>query len=266
MRALALEIAARLEVGDDPLASLVPVQTGIPVTGVIDGGVVGEDRDHRELVPLPGRVVVSVVGRRDLDRTGAKRPIDDLVGDDRDVALDERDPDALSHEVAIAIVVRMDRDGGVAEDRLGPGRRDGDPTGRVRLASGLVDHVVADRPEGARLRRRDDLEVGDARPAAGAPVDQRLRAVREAVVVEALEAHADGACGPLVHREPEPAPVERGADPALLPEHDLAGGVDELPHPLEVPLPAERFATLALLGDDLVEDVLGRDRGVVEPR
>ena len=135
-----------------------------------------------------------------------------------------------------------------------------------RLAARVVDQVVADRPERAGLRRRDDLEIRDARPAAGTPVDEALGAVGQAVVVELLEAHADRAGGALVHREPEAAPVRGGAEPPLLAQHHLARRVDELPHPLEVALPAERFPRLAVGRDDLVEDVLGGDRGVVQPR
>ena len=100
----------------------------------------------------PDLVVVVVVGRRDLHRAGAERALDGLVGDDRHVALDERDPDPPPDEVAVARVVGMDGDRGVAEDRLGPRRGDGDRRVRVGLAGRLVDEVVADRPERAGLR------------------------------------------------------------------------------------------------------------------
>src|SRR5665811_2497255 len=111
---------------------------------------------------------------------------------------------------------------------------------------------VADRPERAGLLARDDLEVGDARPAAGTPIDEGFRAVGQPIAIEPLERHADRAGRAFVHREPEAAPVRRRAEPPLLAEHHLAGGVDELPHPLEVALAAERGAALALRGEDLV--------------
>ncbi len=82
--------------------------------------------------------------------------------------------------------------------------------------------------------------------------------------MEAEERLTDGPARDLVHREPEARPVERSADPPLLAEHDLARLVDEPPHPLEVPLAPQRLAGLALRRDDPVEDVLGRDRGVIE--
>ena len=115
-----------------------------------------------------------------------------------------------------------------------------------------------------RLLGRDDLEVADARPAARAPVDEGLGPIGEVGLVKAGEGDSDGTRRALVHCEAKTAPVERRPDPPLLSEHDLAGLVDELPHPLEVALATERLPRLAIPGDDLVEDVLGGDRGVVE--
>ena len=126
--------------------------------------------------------------------------------------------------------------------------------------------VVADRPQRPGLRGRHDLEVAHARPAARAPVDERLGAVGEAVAVEPLEGDADGACRAIVHRVAQAAPVGRGPDPPLLAEHHRRGRVGERAHPLEVALAAEDSAALALLGEDPVEHELGRDAGVIEAR
>ena len=143
---------------------------------------------------------------------------------------------------AIAIVVGMDRDGGVAEDRLGPRRRDRDRLVRVRLAGRLVDQVVADRPERARLGRRDHLEVADARPAARAPVDERLgrdrRGRRRRAVVNATRTAFAEPSSIVKRRRPQSSDA---AEPPLLAEHDLAGLVDERLHPLEVALAPERL-------------------------
>ena len=110
----------------------------------------------------------------------------------------------------------------------------------------LVDEVVAHRPEAARRLLRDDLQVRDARPAAGAPVDQRLGAVGESLAVQTQERLADRLRRDIVHRETEPLPIERGAHAALLAENRLARFVDELPHRLEVLLAAQAGARLAL--------------------
>jgi len=124
--------------------------------------------------------------------------------------------------------------------------------------------VVADRPERAGLRRGDDLEIADAGPTAGAPVDQGLRAVGEVRFVQALERDANGPGRALVHREAEPVPVGRRPDAPLLGQHQLAGLGDEGVHALEVALAPEAGPALPFPGEDPVKDELGRDRCVVE--
>src|SRR5262249_60823470 len=106
---------------------------------------------------------------------------------------------------------------------------------------------------------RDPREVADARPAAGAPVDQRLGAIREASVGEGLERDADGLRRAVVHRVAEAAPVVRGAELALLVEDRVPGLGHELLHPVEVAIAAEALAALALLREDPVENELGGD-------
>src|SRR6185436_8713026 len=106
-------------------------------------------------------------------------------------------------------------------------------------------------------RRRDHLEVADARPAARAPVDEGLGAVREVAVVQSPERNADGLRRAVVHREPQPAPIDGRAEPPLLAQDDLAGFGDELAHPLQVALATEAPPALALLREDAVEDELG---------
>ena len=69
---------------------------------------------------LPDLEVVGVVGRGDLDQAGAELAVDVGVGDDRDEAVGQRQLDALSDEGLIALVVGIGRDGGIAEQRLGP--------------------------------------------------------------------------------------------------------------------------------------------------
>ena len=49
---LPFEVAPRVEVGDDAPSRLVPVQPGVAVAGLVDRRVVGEDRDHRQVVAL----------------------------------------------------------------------------------------------------------------------------------------------------------------------------------------------------------------------
>ena len=120
------EVAPIRQSRHDPAARLVPVEAVEFRPRVRDGGVVGEDGRGGQAVALARLVIVLIVGRRDLHGAGPERRVDDVVGDDRHVAVDERDPHAPADELAVALVVGMDGDGRVAEDRLGTGGRDDD--------------------------------------------------------------------------------------------------------------------------------------------
>ena len=126
-------------------------------------------------------------------------------------------------EVAVSLVVRMDRDRAVAQHRLGPGRRHRDE------ASGLLLDRIAEVPEAAALLDRHDLDVGDRRQQRGVPVDEPLVAVDEAFPVQRHEGLEHGRAQPIVHGEAGAGPVTGGAESLELAD-DLAAGF-RLPGP-----------------------------------
>jgi hypothetical protein len=151
------------------------------------------DRDAGQPVALADLEVVGVVRGRHLDRARAEARVDVFVGDDRDPPVGQRQRDRAADQVAVAVVVRVDRHRGVPEHRLRAGRRDDD---------GVRAVAVPDRDEFAVVVVVVDLDVRERRPAAGAPVDDALGAVDELVVVQPLEDGLDGARQALVHGEP----------------------------------------------------------------
>ena len=76
---------------------------------------------------------------------------------------------------------------------------------------------------------------------------------------------AHGAREVRVHREPQPAPVERAAEPAQLREDRVAGLAPPGPDPLDELLAAERAPVDPLLRELPLDDHLRRDAGVVGP-
>src|SRR5699024_7699279 len=119
---------------------------------------------------------------------------------------------------------------GVAQHRLRPGGRDDDA--RIALA-------VPDRDELALVLLVIDLDVGQRRLTARAPVDDALGTVDELVVVQLLEDREDGAGEPLVHREALTRPVDAVAQTTHLIE-DLAAVLRlPPPDPLDELLPRE---------------------------
>ena len=85
---------------------------------VVDEGeaaLLVEHVDLRQAVALADLEIVEVVRRRDLDRAGALFRIGVFVADDRNTAADQRKDDMLADQMAQPLVLRMNRDGGVAE-------------------------------------------------------------------------------------------------------------------------------------------------------
>ncbi len=240
--------------GDDGGAGLEAVQA---LEGAVGGddGVLVHHGDGGQVVPLADLEVVRVVGGRHLDGAGAELGVDVLVGDDGDGALGQRQLDELADQVLVALVLGVDGDGGVAEHRLRAGGGDDD---------GLVVALpVLHGDQFAVVVLVLDLDVGDGRQAARAPVDDALGAVDQLVVVEALEDGLDGLGQALVHGEPLARPRDAVAEAAHL-AADLAAGLGlPLPDPLDEGLPAQVVPGLALLAQFALDDVLRGDAGVV---
>ena len=152
--------------------------------------------------------------RRDLECTRAELALDPFVGDHRDTPLYEGDDDLLPDEPSVAVVVGMHRNCHVGEHR----RR---PHGGDRDVAGAVGDRIAHIRERVVLVLVLDLEVRQRGPVARAPVDDPIRAVDPAALVEVDEPAHDGAVVALIHREPRAPVVERGAELAEL-AHDRA--------------------------------------------
>ena len=78
---------------DDGFAGLVAVQALVLAAVLVDRAVGVQDVDDADLgMPLLAGVVVRIVGRRHLHAAGAERRVgEQAVGDDRDVAVHQRD-------------------------------------------------------------------------------------------------------------------------------------------------------------------------------
>ena len=229
---------------------------------VVQGGVVPHHIHRGEAVPLPDLEVVRVVGGGDLQAAGAELPVHALVGDHRDLAVGERQPDALPHEGPVPRVLRVHRDRHIAEERLRAGGGHREPRPRV------VGERVGDAPEVPRLPFGGglDLVVGERGAVHRAPVHHPLAPVDEAPVVEGGE---DGAHRPgeaLVHGEPGAAEVAGTAQFPQLLQDDPAVALAPFPDLLDERLAAEGAVVHALGVEVLAHHRLGGDPGVVGAR
>src|SRR5271170_5195017 len=116
--------------------------------------------------------VGKIVRRSNLHCAGAEFTLDSRISDNRNLTSDQRQPYHLADKPGVARIVRMHRDGDVAEDRLGPRRRDG-------YRSGAVRERITDVPKIAVNRLMIDFKVRQRGLASRAPVDKPAVAINQ---------------------------------------------------------------------------------------
>mmetsp|Transcript_38932 Transcript_38932/g.105432 ORF Transcript_38932/g.105432 Transcript_38932/m.105432 type:complete len:406 (+) Transcript_38932:1744-2961(+) len=217
---------------------------GTPV--LVDIARLRQDVDLLETVTLAALEIVGVVRGGDLHTSCAEALVHHGVGDHHHLAVGEEGVhNRLAVEGLVAVVVGVHRNGRVSKHRLQSGRRHDQEVLRV------LDHVLELAQDAhfdlvviagdAEIRLAGDvlvvhLEVREGRPQVGAPVDQAVVAVDEALVVEADEGLLHSPPEHLVHGESLPRPVDASSD-----LFELA---------------ADTVAVLLLPGPDALEELL----------
>ncbi len=207
---------------------------------LVHGAVVVHDVGHLQIVAQAHFVVVGVVGGGDLHRASPEVLLHVFIGDEGDEAVGDGQHQHLPDQALVALVRGIHGHGGVAHEGLGTGG------GHHDLAR-AIGEGIADVPEMAGFLAVDDLLVREGGAALGAPVDDAVALVDEAVVVEADEDLLHGVGEPLVEGEALAGPVAGGADGAQLP--------DDLAAILLLPLPdfvQELLATQVVAGQVLL--------------
>ena len=226
----------------------------------VERAVVVEDVDRLEAVFLTEHVVVHVVRRGHLQRTGTELDIDVLVADHRHGTVHQRhDHTGVRGQVPVARVVRVHAQRRVPEDRLGPRR------GHDQVVRRPIDHIAQVVELALRLAV-DHLFVREGRQRSGVPVDHPHAAVNLPFVIEVYENLDDAPAQRRIHRELRPLPVARRAEAAQLAQDDAAVLLLPLPRMLQKLLARER-TLVDPLGFELGHDFrLGGDRRVVGAR
>ncbi len=224
------QIVFGLQLRHHGLARLVALQALELLGSVfVDVGVQREDHDQRQVVPHRAGVVVEVVRAGDLDAARAEFRVDEVVGDDGDVAVAQRQFDFLADQVLVARVVGVHAQRAVGQHGFRARGGDGQAAQRDALAvlvdDGLraVDEGVEDVPHVAVGLFGLDFQVGHGGQQLGVPVDQALAAVDQSLFVQAHEGLDHAARHALVHGEVLARPVGRGAQAADLPGDGVAG-------------------------------------------
>jgi len=175
-------------------------------------------------------VVVEVVRAGDLHAARAEGGVDEIIRDDGDVAVAQRQLDFLADQVLVARIVRVHAQRAVGQHRFRAGRGDGHAAQGDGLAvlvdDGLraVDEGVEDVPHVAIGFFGLHFQVGHGGQQLRVPVDQALAAIDQSLFMQAHEGFDDAARHAVVHREVFARPVGRRAQAA----HLLGDGVARL--------------------------------------
>ena len=227
--------------------------------------VEADNVDDFQAVPLANLKVGNVVAGGYFQGAGAELRLDGFVADDGDGPVHDGQEGLLAHVGGVAGVFGMDGHAGVAEHGLRAGGGDGDvaPIFALRERENGVGQGIADVVELAVLFLVFHFQVGEGGGATGAPVDDALVAVDEALVVEVDEGGADGLGRARVKGEAQAGPVAGGAQPLVLLVDGVAVAGDPLPDALLELFAAQVVAVGSLLGQQALDDPLGSDAGVV---
>ena len=133
--------------------------------------------------------------------------LDVVVRDNRDKSVGKRQFKHLADFILIALVLRVDRHGGVSEQSFGTGGRDDHIARTVRVR-------IADMPEMAVLRLVLHFRVGKRGMAMRTPVDYSASLIYKSFTVKVDEYLSHRARATLVHRERFARPVAGASEPA----------------------------------------------------
>ncbi len=223
---------------------------------VVDFRVEREDFDLRQAVTLADLIVVQIVRGRHLDHAGTEFAIDVVVGDHRDFAVSEWQPDHFADQLRIAFVFGMDHYGDVAEH--GFRTRGGD-----RQMTGAVRERVLDVPQVAVFFLAGDFEIGDRGHEDRIPVDEAFAAIDQALFIETDEHVAHGGGHLVVHGEVFAGPVDRRTEATHLARDGGTGLLLPFPDTFDKFFAAEVMARDALRVELAFDDDLRGDARVI---
>ncbi len=140
-------------------------------------------------------IVIRIVGWCYLDRASAELGLDKLIGDYRNLATHNGQPQQLPDHFTVSLVFGIYRHGGIAQHRFRS-------RGRYGYGTGAVLKRITKIIKFALLRLAQNLEIGKHGLIVRTPIDDAIAAINHSIVVQAHERFAHGARKILVHGEP----------------------------------------------------------------
>ena len=177
-----------------------------------------------QVVAQAGLKVVGIVRGSYLHRSGAKLRLRQIVGNNRDFALHQRQQNMFAVKMRVTFIFGVHRDRSIAQHGLGPGRRHSDefiaPNNRI-----------ANLPQLSRYVLVLHFQVRDRRLTARAPIHNIFAAINQTFFVKTDKYLAHGVRKIFVHGEVFAVPIHRCAQPLHLVEDSSAIVPLPLPNP-----------------------------------
>ena len=153
-----------LQLLHDGFSRLVAIHARILAAVLVDGGVVVQDVDLRQIVASSHLKVIGVMGRRNLYHAGSEFLIHISVRNDRNLTAHQGQNHGLSDDILVALVIRIDRQSRVAQHGLRSRGRD------LHKLVAVLDRII-DMPEMAGLLLMLHLRVRNGGLADRTPVN-----------------------------------------------------------------------------------------------
>ena len=196
------------------------------------------------------------MARRDLQTAGSEVPLDVGVGDDRQLAPDEREDHGPADQVGVALVVRVHRHRGVGQHRLGAHGR------HLHRALAALERV-GQRVHLTLPLLTIHLEIGHDRLRDGIPIRDPQALVDQPAIHVFHERPPHRSGQRSVHREAFSSPIRADAQALQLPQNRPAVPRLEIPDPLEKRSPTNIVPRLALERQFLFHQDLRADPRVI---
>ena len=221
--------------------------------------VVGGDGDDFEIVTLTHFKVVRVVGGGDLHHAGTEIHFDIRVCHDRDHAVHDRQHHVFAHQMCIALVIGMDRHGGIAEHGFGAGGGEFEIfVGTFNRVTQVIEHRI--------LFFEFHFCVRDRRFAVRTPADDAFATVDQALFIQTDKHFAYRFGTTFIHRETFAFPVARRTDFTQLAGDAVAVGFFPRPSAFQEFFTADPLFSQALFCHCFDDLGFGRDGSMVSTR
>ncbi len=249
-----------VQVCQNGLPGFITVHPLVFAAVFVDFSVVVQNQNLLQAVPLAHFKVVGVVARGYFDAARAKILFHIFIRENGQLPAEQRQKSVFAVKMEIPLVLWVDGDAGIAQNGFGPGGGDN------HILPGLL-HLVFDVPQMALLLGVFHLGIRKGGGAMGAPVDNPMAPVDQALLIQVFKRLTHRLRAAFVHGEAAAPPVWRGAQLFLLVQNPAAVLLLPLPHSVKKFLPPQIIASFLLVFPQiLLHFDLGGDAGMVHPR